>query len=296
MWSHVTFWPSASLVAVYTLAVAPLIAQTVCLCLSRKKDEETTDLTEPVMMTAVMTPTVKSKESIEHNPAPTQLLSVSTPLMNNGSKVHRKELLEILGVVAVTTGGGRDPPKFPKKRRNIFHNDDSEAEETIYERRKKNKTESGSKLCSLVAQTKDLEVENTAQSPQKTQSYIEEDAGKIFNAERAKEKQSLFETVREWIEEQCTQHQLRDSNLETQSSPRRSKGRIHGITLINEKETAQEELPPDKTVRSPILTKASKESAEIGGREGAVETEITTSFQQEKKYVDQSTLNNLHAN
>ncbi|CAJ0594530.1 unnamed protein product [Cylicocyclus nassatus] len=264
MWSHLTFWPDSSLAMLYTLAVASLMAHTICLCSSKKKNEEMTDLADPVMMTAVEAPVIKSKESIERSPAPIQLLEVSTPLINRERKGSNKELLEIVGVVAVTRGGGRNPPKFPKKRRNIHHNDDSDKTElTIYERRKKNKTESGSKPSSLLTQANVLEVEETAQSPQKTQSYIEEDAGKALNAERVKEKQNLFETVREWFEEQCTQHQLKDSNLETQSSPRRAKGKAHGIKFINEEKTAQEELPPDKTILSPGSTNVIKEPAEV---------------------------------
>ncbi|KHJ97399.1 hypothetical protein OESDEN_02623 [Oesophagostomum dentatum] len=177
--------------------------------------------------------------------------------------------------------GGKDPPKrvFPKRRRLRLNPDDSDSvktEDTIYERRTKDRMESASaSVRSLLRRRHEgLKVDRT-QSLQRTLSQSAEDMAKSSSKEGVDQSESkaknLLESVREWLNEQCTQRQMDSSEgNEPANSPKRRKSKRKKVSTLLPYQgiPVEHALPSDRLARearsSTSLPKM--ESAELASR------------------------------
>ncbi|VDM65263.1 unnamed protein product, partial [Strongylus vulgaris] len=183
------------------------------------------------------------------SPATSSGVDISNQSVGKEYKEQSKELRETSEEVVANVGEGRDAPKrvFPKRRKNRNKDEDSvKTEHTIYERRKK--AQRGSTIIN---------------SPQKTQSCIDDLEKAVEAPEIEGKRKSLFDSVREWFEEQCTQRQNGEA-LNTQSSSSFKKSKSKALFSCEGGPSAKHKLLSEKTARSPSASIIiNKESLEV---------------------------------
>ncbi|KAL6732743.1 hypothetical protein Aduo_003467 [Ancylostoma duodenale] len=271
-WSATGDWPNLlQLVLQYTLVVYMIVIQTITFCTSEKKEpsskEASKESKDDVQVMTAIAPAKESKETPMKEVKEEREKEETSPLTSQGLDISIKtaiatESKDQRGSAEDAGPTEKAPPKrvFPRRRR-LEATEETEVgtEHTIYERRAK------------VRQRDMLEVEPTQRvlSHSPPAPKPEELAKALLKIQAAdKKEKSMVDKMREWFEEQVTQHtqqQIRDAQV---SSPRRRKSKRAPATLLPYQGTpVVHATPSEKAARTARATRTTpkQEPSEAAG-------------------------------